>query len=1134
MSPLRYILASLAFHWRSHAALALGVATASAVLAGALYVGDSMRGSLRDLTLDRLGRIDQILVADRFFREKLAEETKEQPGFDEHFDTTLPAILMPATVTLPDKGTRAGKVSLLGADIKKFWSFGGNAELSWPVPASDEIVLNATLAAELGVPASVKPEDNVEVIARLPKPDAAPAEGALGRKTDNVVSRRLHVIGVVPDEGLARFSLSPNQQSPPNAFTSLETLQSILKQPDRANTVFVTSMKLDFAAPESAAENLQAQLAPTFEDYGLTFRKSDRGYIALESTRMLLEPPVERAALAARREGAQPVMTYLANTIANGEKSIAYSTIAAIDFTAEPPLGPLNTVEGAAASPLKYDEIALNAWAAEHLDAKVGDTIRIVFFEPESAHGVLKEREATFKLAAVLALEGAAADQGLTPELPGVTDQLSIGEWDPPFPYEPELVTDADEKYWDDYKATPKAFVSLAAGRMLWQSRFGRLTSIRWPGDEPPKLALKPNDLGFTFRSIKREGLIAANGATSFNDLFLGFSAFIIVAAVLLVALLFRLGVERRAREIGVLLATGVSARRVRWFFLVEGFVIALIGGALGSLAGIGYAWLMLTGLQTWWLAAIVSPILKLHLTWRSGLIGFAAGVIISLLAIYLALREMRRASTQRLLAGQAVSSEAALAPPARWTSYLACACAVLSLVSAASATTLTGEAQAGAFMGAGMLALAALLTFIWRHWRSTQAGEVIFTKQAPLARFAWRNGARHAGRSTLAVGLVAFAAFIIVAISAFRLTPANPRDRNGGAGGYSLIATTDTPLFHNLNTKDGRDLLGFQEQDQAVWNATSPPLIMSLRVRAGDDASCLNLYQSTKPQILGMPDAFIDRGGFSWAATAAESDAEKTNPWLLLQKPFDKRDANGRYIAPCVIDAATAMYSIHLKGVGSRYVVQDARGHTLTLEVVGLLKNSVLQGSILIAEQQFLRAFPDAAGYRMFLIETTGEDRETEETFERVLGDYGFDAQTTQSRLNDLLAVQNTYLSTFQSLGGLGLLLGAFGLAAAQLRSVLERRGELALLRAVGFSRARLAWLVMFENGALLVGGLAIGGLAALITVAPQILGGEAGVPWKSWLATFAIVLTFGLAAGYAAVRAALSAPLIGTLREE
>ena len=173
--------------------------------------------------------------------------------------------------------------------------------------------------------------------------------------------------------------------------------------------------------------------------------------------------------------------------------------------------------------------------------------------------------------------------------------------------------------------------------------------------------------------------------------------------------------------------------------------------------------------------------------------------------------------------------------------------------------------------------------------------------------------------------------------------------------------------------------------------------------------------------------------------------------------------------------------------------------------------------------------------GYQFFLVDTHGEPvAKVRQALEGTLGDFGFDAQTTAARLAAFFAVQNTYLSTFQSLGGLGLLLGTFGLATVQLRSVLERRSELALLRAAGFRRALLARLVMIENSLLLLGGLAVGVFAALVAVLPHWLGGGASVPWR-WLSlTLGTVLAVGLIAGLVAVRAVLRAELLPALREE
>ena len=95
----------------------------------------------------------------------------------------------------------------------------------------------------------------------------------------------------------------------------------------------------------------------------------------------------------------------------------------------------------------------------------------------------------------------------------------------------------------------------------------------------------------------------------------------------MLVALLFRLGIERRATEIGTLLAVGLSRRQVGRLLLGEGLAVAAAGSLLGVPAGIGYAALMLLGLRTWWLAAVVTPFLRLHVTAASLAIGCLSGL---------------------------------------------------------------------------------------------------------------------------------------------------------------------------------------------------------------------------------------------------------------------------------------------------------------------------------------------------------------------------------------------------------------------------------------------------------------------------------------------------------------------------
>ncbi len=458
----------------------------------------------------------------------------------------------------------------------------------------------------------------------------------------------------------------------------------------------------------------------------MSLRKTDRGYFDLTSERMLLEPAVAAAAMKAfGAEGAQPVFTYLANYIMAGEGrgKIPYSTIAAVDFSKEPPLGPLLNREGRPIGPLAIGEIMLNSWAADDLAAqgtpvKPGDTIEITYFRPESTHGQVEESSYSLRLKDVTPLSGLADDPNFTPQVKGITDEASIADWNPPFPFDSARVRsappkDQDDKYWREHRATPKAFVSLAQGRSLWGSRFGDTTSVRIPAREgmtEQSLAdrllheLDPKALGFDFMPVKRLGLAAAAGTTPFALLFLAFSMFIIVAALMLVAVLFKLGVDQRAADIGIMLGVGFRRGLARRVLLLEALCVAIVGAAAGAAAGIGYAWLMIVGLKTWWLGAISTPFLDLYVTPASIAIGFASGVLASLATIAGAMWQLRRASVQRLLAGETEEIRPAFRRRSRWPVWIADALLLGAAASAIASVSLGMEIRAGGFFGAGRL----------------------------------------------------------------------------------------------------------------------------------------------------------------------------------------------------------------------------------------------------------------------------------------------------------------------------------------------------------------------------------------------------------------------------------------------
>ena len=333
-------------------------------------------------------------------------------------------------------------------------------------------------------------------------------------------------------------------------------------------------------------------------------------------------------------------------------------------------------------------------------------------------------------------------------------------------------------------------------------------------------------------------------------------------------------------------------------------------------------------------------------------------------------------------------------------------------------------------------------------------------------------------------------------------------------------------PVVHDPNTSEGQQALNL------AGDETGSPLagvsFARFRLRPGDDASCLNLYQPRNPRIIAPTPEFVSSNRFAFQSSLAATVDEQNNPWLLLNREF----ADGA--VPIIVDANSLTYVLHLK-VGDDLKL-DAGSGPVRLRVVASLADSVFQSELLMAESNFIRLFPQQEGYRFFLIDTPATEQSSAfaAVLEDRLSDFGFDVQPTAERLASFHRVENTYLSTFQMLGGLGLVLGTLGMAAVLLRNVLERRRELALLRAVGYNSAHFTVMVVAENSLLLFSGLITGAVCALLAIAPVLFSRHAQLPSVSLGMLLLGVLISGLTASLVGTWAALRSPLLASLRAE
>jgi putative ABC transport system permease protein len=1219
---------SLRFHWRSHLGVVLGAAIGSAALIGALVVGDSVKGSLREQALHRLGGVSLAMsTGDRFITEGLYQRAKLWA----EMQFTTPGLIAPSTnapqitwkelasdfvrapiLQLPgsswkiDGAGRANNVQLLGVDPAFFQVRSTNE----PIVRAGEVWVNRALATQL----QAKSGDTL--LFRLAKPNALSQEVALVSRDEATTTLRLQVAGIAPAEW-ADFSLQTGPTLPLNAFLSRADLAKVVGLNGRIN-LFVTgepvqskpvgwlattgqklaqlrhnpsllgnpnfwrghlsestsvSVSNKLAAMQGfirrswqlsdlqtelrlvedaaiSAESFDSLLnnSPVPESNPLMQMPEKQMCIQMQSSRVFLDPPVATAA-AKVVTNVQPILTYLATLLRAGTNAAPYSMV---------------TAAGAPWTPatLRDDEIVVSQWLAEDLHVKPGDEIALSYFLPESG-ARLEEATNKFRVHSVVPMQMPWADRTLMPDFPGIEKAERTSEWDAGFPLTYEI-RKKDDDYWKQYRGTPKAFITLAAGQKLWGNRFGNLTAIRFPiltnsptpqtpdlvlnalftnakqpspadrfrGELEQKILtnLNPEELGLRFEPVREQALKAAAEAQDFGGLFLGFSFFLIIAALLLMALLFQFGLEQRAPEIGTLLALGFTPKQVRRLFLREGTALAFLGGIIGAAGGIYFAKAMLQGLATVWRDAVGAAALNFHVTGQTLVIGVFASVVVSMVTIWLALRKFVKRPARELLVGEIGGGES---KSKNLKSKVIGGAALLGGIALVGWATFTGETQnAGIFFGAGAMILVGGLSFVSARLAQMAREEQKHAGQghtAPIttASLAVRGCARRRKRSLATVAMLACGSFLIVSIGVFRLDAnRDATQKKSGTGGFALIGETTLPVMQDLNAAAGRDFFALNEQDLAGVS------FVPFRVRAGDEASCLNLNRAQKPRLLGVKPELLG-GRFAFAKLVDGGFQEK--PWEILKEFYPKYDQPlATNEIPAIGDANSIQWAMGKK-VGDTIDYVDERGQSFKVRIVGAVANSILQGQLIIDEAEFVKRFPGEAGHRTFLIDAPSNAvSQVSATLSRAMQDVGLELTATTVRLDQFNAVQNTYLGTFQVLGGLGLLLGSVGLGVVVLRNVLERRSELAVLLAVGFRKAQVQRLLILENGALLLAGLALGILAAAVAVLPAVLAPAGQLPYVSLAITLAAVLGNGALWTWLATRFAVRGDLLAALRND
>jgi len=1042
MTGVSYALRGLWFFRKSYAGVLAGSALGAMVLSGALMTGDSVKATLLHLAEARIGTIDSVLIGnDRLFRAALADDMSVA-GVN-----AAPALYLKATATAQHSGRAMGNVQVIGVDAR-FWKFAPGSG-NTPPPQGREFFVNEHLAQSLAL------GSNDTLVLRFEKPAMIARDAPLAGKAAELIALRGNIRRTCGDAEFGRFSLETTQLPQSTVFVPIQRLQELIGFPDKANLLLLHNSK-------ERDHRISLDLVGSrckLEDYGLSVTDVPLARaVEIRTARIFFDRQVA-SAVQTHFPTAQPVITYMANTIAAKGKQTPYSMVTAGGPKAVPYLNEHS------------NGVVLNSWEAEDLGATVGDEVSIDYYALESGNHLV-ERSVRLPVEGVIPLTGLAADQMWMPDFPGVAAAEKTSDWDPGVPIDLKRIRDKDEAYWSAHRGTPKLFLPLAKGRELFGNRWGEFTALRVPAANTTKEeigkellgSITPGLAGLTLRDFNSQGFAAASSPVDFAGLFLGMSLFLMAAAVALTAMLFRLHIEQRNRESGLLAALGIPAVKVLRWRLLEGLYIVMVGGGIGVLLAAGYTRLLLRFLETIWSGSGGGRMFRFNADPVTTLTGIMLFIFLMMTVILLVTRKQAQQGVSlRLEAGTEEVTGSSLTQPWPGHSHWPLIGLAAALLTALAAHRSLGDPLA--FFLAGFIFLVAGMTVYQWLLRRRMAAPVAELSPKRLAQL---NCGRRATRSMVVVGTLASGVFLVVSVAAFRKHDGDEwKRRDSGAGGFAYWVETTYPANRDHKNKTADDPAGLGEVREHFGE------VLPMRIGAGDDASCFNLNKVTRPRLLATDMAELSHlGAFSIKSVITDCNRD----WNILREGEVLR---------AFVDETTLLW-VMKKHLGDRISYQDEWGQDFLVEIAGTLDDSIFQGSMVVDETRFLQHYPSAEGARLFLIDDSKAIGTELAILQKSLADQGAVVTTTHERLEAFHGVENTYIMIFNVLGGLGIVVGSAGLGLVTARNLLERRHEFAILHTLGIPAEVIRHVVLLEVAQFIHWGLGIGVAAALVAILP------------------------------------------------
>lgn len=1007
---------NISFYIRYYKLIAVASLITVAVIVGSLVVGDSVRMTLVRQVEERFGDTEIVIFSRNSFMSSNLLKTSL-------LKESARGILL--TNGFVSQGQKLIPVFVWGVDDMSI--------------SKDSVMMNSALADEL------KQEGTADIVLRLPAKGLVPS-GSLFVTENYTTSLRLSSCGVVDAKSGGNISMKNEQIIPFNIFVNRDKLAEVLEVEGKINLILNNKPLSD------------ADLAKVW-DYTSSGLKVDRknGYTEITSDRVFLQEEVVETIRLNNRE-TNRMFSYFANSIELDGASIPYSFVTATDRYN----GDL----------LKKNEIILSDYSARRLHARVGDTIKVSYFTSKELK-ILHTDTIQFQVRQIVPLAQLRQDSTLSAEFPGLSDVERCTDWDSDLPINMDLITDEDEDYWKLYRSTPKAIIAYDAVAKEWGNAYGNATAVRVVNAGPDLLELTPEMFGIQLISPREAGLDAAKNGVDFSGLFLALAFFIIVSAMMLMLIPLTEMLYQRRHEIELLQSLGYTRKRIVKILWMELAPVVLVASIAGVLVGLLYTSLVMWMLGNVWIGATQTGGFIVYPDLVTILIGFFAGISLSLVLLRLIL--VKAMKEKQKVSGRKMGSIRTKRVLLILSGVLAIGMIGINVFFLHSVTL---------FVTAGVVLIG--MAALW--------GDFLITRNASAAKdnfhvssLTWST--LYAGKKQAMLSFLALATgvFIVFSVGLNRKGFADSSQLRTGTGGYALWCESSVPIYHSMATQAGREKLSLMDLPPGT------EILQCLRYSA-DDASCLNLNKVKNSTVLG-----VDMNALS----VSDFQIEQSLYPLERKAFFEQMKARNDSVYPALVDATVLTWGLGLS-LGDTLWYEGDNGQKVAIQLAGTLSNSIFQGNILIDQNLFREIWEETTGSEVFLLKVDETKKEeVKSLLSQALNEYGVRIFTTNDRLRQFNTVTDTYLTIFLTLGCIGLLLGIMGFVIVIRKNLSMRMWEINMYRTLGFTDKRIEMLLYKENLLVPLYALATGVISALVGISSTFM--NAGI----WIWLLALLFT-------------------------